>query len=68
MADKMRDRNKSNTYHDDYYDAMHKDNLQMQEYILNPIVFSEINNVNNLYYNQAMKAPDAREFQRSIIK
>ena len=53
---------------DDYYDAMHKDDLMMKQYILNTIAFSASNNADTLYYHQDMKAPDAKEFQNSILK
>ena len=36
--------------------------------MLNPIVIASSNNVDNLYYHQAMKATDANEFQKAIIK
>ena len=78
MAEKMRDndksrkvftsKQKSNKERGDYYDAMHKNDLRMQENNLNPISFTKINNMDNLYYHKAMKAPGATSFQKSIIK
>ena len=59
---------KSNKESDKNYDAMHKEDLRIQECMLNPIAFSARNNMDNLYPHQAMNAPDAREFQRAIIK
>ena len=47
---------------------MHKYDLRMQENMLNPISFNTRNNVDNLYYHQAIKAPNKREFQKAIIK
>ena len=35
---------------------MQEDKIRMQQDILNPIALTENNNVNNLYYHQAMKA------------
>ena len=74
----MRERNKSidlfksthqsNKDLNDYYDAMHEDDLMMQEDMLNTIVFATSNNADNLYYRQAMKARNARDFQKEIIK
>ena len=70
MLDKMKDRDKSselfkstqqsNNKTDDYYDAMHKDSLIMQQEILNPIAFVGSNNTDILYYYQSTKAPDAK--------
>ena len=47
---------------------MHEDNLRIQEEMMNPISFVARNNTKNIYYHQAMKATDAREFTKSIIK
>ena len=47
---------------------MHKDDLSMQEYMLNSIALSASNNMDNIYYHQYMKSPDTREFQKAIIK
>ena len=68
MAWKIRERKKSskvftsmqqsNKERDNYYDAMHKDYLRIQEDILNSIVISAIKNTDNLYYHQAMKSPN----------
>ena len=74
----MRDSNKSsdvftwkqkpNNERNDYYEAMNEDNPRMQEDMLNPIAFFAINNTNNLYYHQAMKPFNKREFQKVIIQ
>ena len=48
----------SNKERDNYYDAMHKDYLRIQEDILNSIVISAIKNTDNLYYHQSMKSPN----------
>ena len=58
----------SNENSNDYNDAMNKDNLSMQEYMLNTIELASRNNTNNLYYHQSIKVPNAREFQKEIIK
>ena len=65
MVEKMRDRNnaskaftkmqQSNEKREDYYDEINKDNLSMQEDMLNPISFVASNNTYNLYYHQGMK-------------
>ena len=78
MAEKMRGRDKwsevlsstqkSNKGRDNYYDIMQKDDLRMQEDVLKTIDFTTIKNADNLYYHQAMKAPNAIEFQKGIIK
>ena len=36
--------------------------------MLKPITFDTSNNTDNLYYHQAMKEPDTREFKKAIIK
>ena len=38
---------------------MHKDNLRMQQDMLNIISLLESNNADTIYYHQAMKDPDA---------
>ena len=53
---------------DDYYDAMHKDNLMMKQYILNTIAFSASNNADTLYYHQDMKSSHTNNFKKVIIK
>ena len=78
MSEKMRESDKSNKVftpnhksskdHNYYYESMHKDDLEMQENVMNNIMFTKINNVDNLYYHTSMKAPDAREFQKAVIK
>ena len=49
-----------NEYCNYYYDTIHEDDLRMQEDMLNPIALVASNNADNLYYQQSMKAPDAR--------
>ena len=59
MVEKMRERYKSskvfmsmqqsNKERDDYYDAMHEDELSIQEYMMNSIALAANNNVYNLY-------------------
>ena len=39
----------SNKERDDYYDAMHEDELSIQEYMMNSIALAANNNVYNLY-------------------
>ena len=78
MVDKIRDsenssevftsKHQSNKERNNYFNAMREENLSMQEYTINPIAFSVSNNTDNLYYHQAMKAHDARDFQNAIIK
>ena len=46
---------------------MNEDNLRMQQDMLNPIVFAASNSTDTLYYHQAMKATDAKEFQTAIF-
>ena len=59
VVEKMRERYKSskvfmsmqqsNKERDDYYDAMHEDELSIQEYMMNSIALAANNNVYNLY-------------------
>ena len=59
---------KSEDTRDNYYYVMHKDDIRMQQYILNPVVFTEKNNVNTLYYHQDMKSSHTNNFKKVIIK
>ena len=47
---------------------MHKENLSIQQDMLNPVAFVASNNADTHYYHQAMKALDTKYFQKSIVK
>jgi hypothetical protein len=51
-----------------YYEAMHEDDLILQDEMLHPFAFVARQNKDTLYYDQAMSAPDADEFKKAIIK
>ena len=78
MAEKMRESDKSNEvftsmqkskkYCEDYYYAMHEDNLRIKESMLNPIELAASNNADNLYCRKSMEATNTRELQKDITK
>ena len=47
---------------------MQKDDVRMQQDILNDILFVERNNADTLYYHQDKKDSEAKYFKKSIIK
>ena len=51
-----------------YYDALHQDDYNLQDKMREPINFI-INTTNDtMYYHQAMKAPNRKEFLKAMEK
>ena len=51
-----------------YYDAMHEDNYSLQDAMMNPIAFLSKTQEDTMYFDQAMKAPDHKEFIKVCVK
>ena len=51
-----------------YYDALHQDDFKIQDELQDPIYFQAQLDKDTLYYHQAMKANDKKEFQRALKK
>jgi hypothetical protein len=52
-----------------YYDAMHEDDYKMQDDMTDPIAFlARTSDPDTMYYHQAMKQPDRKEFAKAVIK
>ena len=51
-----------------YYDAMHEDDYLLQEQMFDPVSFMTHANQDVMYYHQAMKAPDSKEFVKAVVK
>ena len=47
---------------------MNEYNLRIQQDIINHIAVEVSNTTGTLYYNQAMKDPYAKDFQKEIVK
>ena len=60
----------AHTYESDetYYDAMHEDNYSLQDAMMNPIAFLSETQEDTMYFDQAMKAPDCKEFIKACVK
>jgi hypothetical protein len=50
------------------YDALHKDNYALQDAMDNPITFLAQMDADTMYFDQAMQAPDHKEFIKAAIK
>jgi hypothetical protein len=51
-----------------YYDAMHDADYLLQDEMMNPVAFITFSNQDTMYFHQAMKAPDRKQFTQAIIK
>jgi hypothetical protein len=51
-----------------YYDAMHEADYLLQDEMMNPVAFITFSNQDTMYFHQAMKAPDRKQFTQAIIK
>jgi hypothetical protein len=51
-----------------YYDAMHEDDYLLQDEMMNPVTFMASSNQETMYFHQAMKAPDRKQFTQAVIK
>jgi hypothetical protein len=51
-----------------YYEAMHEEDYLLQDEMMNPIAFLSQANQDTMYFDQAMKAPDSKEFIKAAIK
>ena len=52
----------SNADHQTYYESMHEDDYKLQNELEDPIAFLASNTKDILYYHQAMKVTDRKEF------
>lgn len=53
---------------DHYYEVLHEDDYKLQDEMCDPIAFKATGDPDNMYYHQALKAPDKDEFLKAIIK
>ena len=51
-----------------YFDCMHEEDYKLQDDMTNPISFAASTDPDVMYWNQAMKQPDAKCFQEAAIK
>ena len=51
-----------------YYDAFHQDDFIIQDELQDHITFQAQIDKDTLYYSQAMKASDKRDFQKAMEK
>jgi hypothetical protein len=51
-----------------YYEALHEDDYQIQEDMVDPIAFLARTNADTMYFDQAMKQPDKDEFVKAIVQ
>jgi hypothetical protein len=51
-----------------YYEAMHEDDYLLQDEMMNPVAFMASSNQDAMYFHQAMKALDQKQFTQAIIK
>jgi hypothetical protein len=61
----------ASTYDDSdeaYYDALHEDDYALQDAMDNPIAFLAQTDADTMYFDQAMQAPDRKEFVKTCIK
>jgi hypothetical protein len=56
------------TSYSTYYDALHEDDFQLQDQMLDPIAFKATSDPDTMHYHQAMVAPDRAQFLQAIIK
>ena len=48
------------------FDALHQDDYKLQDDMVNPIAFQDTLDNDTLYYSQAMKADDRKQFKKVI--
>ena len=53
---------------EEYYDALHKDDYEIQDDMKDPIAFLAKSDRDTMYYHQAMKQPDKIQFQHAMEK
>jgi hypothetical protein len=51
-----------------YYDALHEDDYRIQDDVRDPVVFMSATDKDTIYYHQAMKSPDKKNFVEAIAK
>ena len=51
-----------------YYEVMHQDDYLLQDEMLNPVAFMAAGNKDTMYFDQAMREPDANKFIKAAIK
>ena len=51
-----------------YYEALHEDDYVLQEKMMDPIAFKANGDPDNMYYHQAIRAPDKEDFMKAIVK
>ena len=47
---------------------MHEDDYRLQEEMEDPIAFLASSNADTMYFDQAMKQPDCKEFIKAVVK
>ena len=47
---------------------MHEDDYKLQDQMLDPIAFKLTGNPDDLYYHQALKETNHKEFKKAIVK
>ena len=53
---------------DAYYDALHQEDYRIQEEMTNPFSFAASSDPDTMYYHQAMRQPDKKEFVKAMVK
>jgi hypothetical protein len=56
------------TSYSSYYDALHEDDYEIQDKMMDPIAFKASTDPDTMYYHEAMAAPDRGQFLEAIIK
>jgi hypothetical protein len=56
------------TSYSSYYDILHEEDFLIQDQMCDPIAFKASSDPDNLYYHQAMAAPDKNQFLSAIVK
>jgi hypothetical protein len=51
-----------------YYDALHENDYRIQDDMRDPVAFVSSTDEDTMYYHQAMKAPDNKNFVEAIVK
>ena len=55
-------------YNQKYYEAMHQDEYKIQDDIQDPLAYLAISYPDAMYFGQAMKEPDSKEFLNALIR
>ena len=53
---------------DEYYDVLHEDDYRLQDDMKDPIAFKASSDPDILYYHEAIRAADSKEFLKAIVK